>query len=260
MRIIAVDDEKLALDALLGSIRKAAPEAEVYAFRDAVEALDFLEDQPCEVAFLDVEMPEINGVELAKRMKMIYPNINIIFSTGYDQYRGLAFGLHASGYLTNPILPEDVRGELEDLRRPVRLPVTKRIRVQAFGNFEVFLDGLPVRFKYERTKEMLAYLVDRAGAYCTNGELLGILFENEPGHEAYLKKLRQDLLETFSRSGCGQVIVHQRGKLAVDPAQVDCDYYDWRDGKGQAVNLYRGEYMSQYSWAEFKHSSLQSLK
>ena len=72
--------------------------------------------------------------------------------------------------------------------------------------------------------------------------------------------MRQDVLETFSRSGCGQVIVHQRGKLAVDPAQVDCDYYDWRDGKGQAVNLYRGEYMSQYSWAEFKHSSLQSLK
>ena len=161
MRIIAVDDEKLALDALLGSIRKAAPEAEIYGFNDAAEALNFLKDQPCEVAFLDVEMPEMNGVELAKRMKMIYPNINIIFSTGYDQYRGVAFGLHASGYLTKPILPEDVRWELEDLRRPVQLPVTKRIRVQAFGNFEVFLDGLPVRFKYERTKEMLAYLVDR---------------------------------------------------------------------------------------------------
>ena len=194
MRIIAVDDEKLALDALLGSIRKAAPEAEIDGFKDAAEALNFLKDQPCEVAFLDVEMPEMNGVELAKRMKMIYPNINIIFSTGYDQYRGVAFGLHASGYLTKPILPEDVRWELEDLRRPVQMSVTKRIRVQAFGNFEVFLDGLPVRFKYQRTKEMLAYLVDRAGAYCTNGELLGILFENEPGHEAYLKKLRQDLL------------------------------------------------------------------
>ena len=124
MRIIAVDDEKLALDALLGSIRKAAPEAEIYGFNDAAEALNFLKDQPCEVAFLDVEMPEMNGVELAKRMKMIYPNINIIFSTGYDQYRGVAFGLHASGYLTKPILPEDVRWELADLRRPGQLPVT----------------------------------------------------------------------------------------------------------------------------------------
>ena len=195
MRIIAVDDEKLALDALLGSIRKAAPEAEVYAFRDAVEALDFLEDQPCEVAFLDVEMPEINGVELAKRMKMIYPNINIIFSTGYDQYRGVAFGLHASGYLTKPILPEDVRWELEDLRRPVQLPVTKRIRVQTFGNFEVFLDGLPIRFKYERTKEMLAYLVDRAGAYCTNGELMGILFENDVDFQV-ARALSQNVVST----------------------------------------------------------------
>ena len=70
----------------------------------------------------------------------------------------------------------------------------------------------------------------------------------------------QDLLDTFDGAGCGQVIVHQRGKLAIDPAQIDCDYYDWRDGRSRAVNLYRGEYMSQYSWAEFKHSSLQSLK
>ena len=80
MRIIAVDDEKLALDALLGSIRKAAPEAEIYGFNDAAEALDFLEDQPCEVAFLDVEMPEINGVELAVCIVLyLLPTIFISF-------------------------------------------------------------------------------------------------------------------------------------------------------------------------------------
>ena len=65
-------------------------------------------------------------------------------------------------------------------------------------------------------------------------------------------------MDTFDRAGCGQVIVHQRGKLAVDPTQIDCDFYDWRDGKSQAVNLYRGEYMSRYSWAEFKQSMQQS--
>ena len=49
-----MDDEKLALDVLEGSIRKAAPEAEICAINDAVEALGFLKDRPCEVAFLDV--------------------------------------------------------------------------------------------------------------------------------------------------------------------------------------------------------------
>ena len=127
--------------------------------------------------------------------------------------------------------------------------MTKRIRVQAFGNFEVFLDGAPILFKYERTKEMFAYLVDRAGAYCTSGELLGILFENDSGHEEYMKKLRQDLLNTFNAAGCGQVIIHRRGKLAVDPEQIDCDYYDWVEGRREGLS-YHGEYMAQYSWGE----------
>lgn len=259
MKIIAADDEELALRALVSSIREAAPDAEIYAFRTAAEAIWFLKSTPCQAAFLDVEMPEINGVELAKIMKVICPKINVIFATGYGHYREAAFALHASGYLTKPILPEDVERELSDLRHPVPPAGKSRVRIQAFGNFEVFLDGMPMHFKYERTRELLAYLVDRTGAFCTNGELLGILFENESGHEAYLKKLKQDLQNSFQAAGCAGVILHQRGKMAVDPAEVDCDYYDWRNNRGQAINLYCGEYMAQYSWAEFKYGTLQLI-
>lgn len=251
MKIIAVDDEQLALDALAGAIRKVTEGAELHTFSNAEDALALLKQTPCDVAFLDIEMPETGGIELAKSMKLVCPDINIIFSTGYGQYRDKAFDLHASGYLMKPILPEDVRRELEDLRRPVQPADSKRVRFQTFGNFEVFLDGKPMRFKYDRTRELLAYLVDRSGAFCTTGELMGILFEDEPGHGEYFKKLRQDLLNTFSGADCGGVIVQQRGKLAVDPAEVDCDYYDWKAGKGAAVHFYRGEYMAQYTWAEF---------
>lgn len=259
MRIIAVDDEELSLKALIKSIQSAVPDAEVHGFSYSRDAIRFLKENPCHVAFVDVEMPEINGVEMAKIMKVICPRINVIFSTGYEHYRGAAFDLHASGYLLKPILPGDVEKELADLRHPVQPAGTKRVRIQAFGNFEVFLDGLPMRFKYDRTRELLAYLVDRTGSFCTNGELLGVLFENEGGHEAYLKKLKQDLLSSFREAGCGGVILHQRGKMAIDPAQVDCDYYDWRSGRGRAINLYGGEYMAQYSWAEFKYGTLQLI-
>ena len=51
-----------------------------------------------------------------------------------------------------------------------------KVRFQTFGNFEVFIDGQPVKFKYNMTKEMLAYLVDRNRALCTNNEIMAVLW------------------------------------------------------------------------------------
>lgn len=255
MNIIAVDDEKIALESLLDSIRKAAPEAEVCGFRYAEDVLPFLEKTDCDVAFLDIEMRGMGGVELAKELKTRNPDVNLIFTTGYGEYRDAAFDLHASGYLMKPITSMKVQRELENLRRPVQSE--KRIRVQTFGNFEIFLDGKPMVFKYNRTKELLAYLVDRRGALCTFGELLAVLFEDDTGHENYLKSIRKDLLDTLEAADCSEVIVQQRGKLGVVPANIDCDYYDWCAGKRKAVSTYRGEYMTQYSWSEYTRGTLE---
>lgn len=253
MNIIAVDDEELALEGLLDAIRQAAPEAAVYGFSDAQDALAFSDGHPCAVAFLDVEMAELDGVELAERLKKRNPDVNIIFATGFSQYQSAAFHLHASGYLTKPITAEKVRRELKELRRP--LPAGKRIRVQTFGNFEVYLDGKPMGFKYSKTKELFAYLVDRKGALCTNGEIIAALFPDYENHDAYLRSLRKDLMDTLDASGCGAVLERQRGRLAVVPEQIDCDYYDWCAGRrGEAV--YRGEYMTQYSWGEYTNAML----
>lgn len=54
---------------------------------------------------------------------------------------GEAFHLHASGYVLKPATPETIRWELEDLRRPVLREDDGRLRVQCFGNFEVFIGG-----------------------------------------------------------------------------------------------------------------------
>ncbi len=169
--------------------------------------------------------------------------MNIIFATGFSRYREAAFDLHASGYLTKPITTDKVRKELAELRRPVAK--AKRMRVQTFGNFEVYVDGRPLEFRYSRTKEMLAYLVDRQGALCTVGEVQAVLFEDETGHESYMKSLRQDLQVTLDEAGCGGVLVKQWGKLAVQTSAFDCDYYDWREGRREGLS-YQGEYMSQY--------------
>ena len=253
MKIIALDDEELALEGLMDAIRACAPNAELHGFSYPEDVLAFLRDHSCDVAFLDVEMAGINGVELAEQLKLRNPDVNLIFATGFSSYQGSAFALHASGYLMKPITAEKVKRELDNLRRPV--PEEKRIQVQCFGNFEVYLDGIPLEFKYHKTKELLAYLVDRKGALCTNGEIIAKLFGDD-NHNAYLRSLRKDLLDTLETAGCADVITQQRGKLGLVPEAIRCDYYDWCDGKRMG-NAYLGEYMAQYSWSEYTNAALQ---
>lgn len=254
MIIITVDDERLALENLTESVRLAVPNAQIHPFRYPEDALEFAKENHVDVAFLDVEMVNMTGVELAERLKIYHSDINIVFSTGYGHYRDVAFYLHASGYLTKPITPEKVKVELDNLRRPVQNK--KRIRICTFGNFEVYLDGVPINFKYSKTKEMLAYMVDRKGALCTNGEIITTLFEDDYGHKAYLRSLRKDLIDTLENVGCSGILIQQRGRIGIIPEMVECDYFSWCEGNSSTTDSYRGEYMSQYSWGEHTNAIL----
>lgn len=87
-----------------------------------------------------------------------------------------AFQLHASGYIMKPVTVKAVEEELRNLRYSLPEPSVQPLRVQAFGNFEVFYKGQPVHFSRSRTKELFAYLIDRRGAGSTMGELISILW------------------------------------------------------------------------------------
>ena len=259
MKIIAVDDEKLALESLVNAIRKVVPDGVIHGFRTPKTALEFMNQDSCDIAFLDIDMRGMNGIELAKKMKLINPKINIIFTTGYSEYTGEAFLLHASGYVMKPVTAEKIQIEMQELRHPVLPQTRKRVRIQTFGNFEVFVDEQPVRFQYNRTRELLAYLVDRNGSLCSNAEIIDVLWEYDDSgdHNSYLKAIKSDLLSVFEKAECEDVLVRQRGKIGIRPEKVDCDYFDWLAGKAYAINAYRGEYMMQYSWSEFTHGSLE---
>ena len=154
MKIIAVDDEKLALDTLVDSIEKAVPDASITGFRKPDDALQFIRENDCEIAFLDIKMRGMTGLELARQLKDIQGDINIIFVTGYSEYSLDAFRLYASDYLLKPATPDAVRQALGHLRTPVRPAQTQKIRFQCFGNFEAFVDNKPLVFKRAKTKEL----------------------------------------------------------------------------------------------------------
>lgn len=137
----------------------------------------------------------------------------------------------------------------------VKAPV---LSFQTFGNFECFIDGQPIRFKYNKTKEMLAYLVDRKGAMCTNGELMSILWaEDSDKKKSYLKNLKADLTRVLAQAGLEDVLIKFRGSIGIATDKVSCDYYDLIDNKEAMLGNYWGEYMNQYSWSELTHAYLE---
>ena len=124
----------------------------------------------------------------------------------------------------------------------------------------MYYDGNPLKFKYTKSKELLAYLVDRRGALCTVSELMAVLFEDDEGHETYFKSLRKDLIDTIESVGCTDSIIIQRGKLGVNKDNVYCSYFDLLDGKVKLEDVYHGEYMTQYSFSEYTNANLHNKK
>ena len=413
MNIIYVDDERIALECFEYEARTLKEIAQMNLFDSAEDALCFARQNDVDVAFLDIEMPEMSGLLLARALRNIHPDICIIFVTAYSNYALEAFDVDAIGYILKPYDSKDIEHALHKAMRmtPVR---RKQIRIQtiptfmmtvrgkpiqfsgsksqellallvdragrsvmagevisclwpertmdekttallrmtyrrlvmqlrsvgvddiliaqgkhrsidmekiecdlyqilggdklaarryageylreyswaemtnamlenmtslleqqektadtapaegnakkednetglyvrAFGSFQVFYDGIPLRFKYERSREMFAYLIDRNGSFCTKTELLKILFGGESGHDSYFKKLREDMLSVLDSCGCYGCIITQRGQMAINRRLLNCDYFDWLDGVDGAKNPFRGEYMSQYAWAE----------
>ena len=83
-------------------------------------------------------MRGVSGIDVAKQLKEIIPDINIIFVTGYDEYTKDAMAMHASGYIEKPVTAGKVRKETEDLRYPLPAENEPRLKFQCFGNFEVY--------------------------------------------------------------------------------------------------------------------------
>ena len=252
MRILAVDDERIALESLMKTLKKAVPEAEIQGFRMGKKALEYVRGVPCDIAFLDIELRDLKGIDLAAALKEINPNINIIFTTGYSEYAAEAFLIHASGYVMKPVTLEKIERELSELRYQIDLPPRKKVYIRTFGDFEVFdSEGRPLKFRYKKTKELLAYLVDRKGALCSMQECMEILWGDEDAgsHVSYIKNLRTDLRDAFEKLDAGDALIRRRGYLAIVPDQVDCDYYEYLKKHDTDSFLDSQEYMKQYSWS-----------
>ncbi len=145
MNILAVDDEQSALSLLNKALLKIMPNDNIACFLTVDDALSYAQNSLIDVAFLDIEMGNVSGLNLAKQLTEIKADTNIIFVTGYMQYMDEAFKMYASGYVKKPVRIERIKRELEHLRYPVKVN-THNIGAYSFDHTarRVYKNGVDV--------------------------------------------------------------------------------------------------------------------
>ena len=266
MIILAVDDERIMLKELTTELRQVFPDAEIQGFQDPLQAEQWAtelarEGRKIDYAFLDIQMREMTGLELARRLKLLHPGTILIFCTAYTEYAFEAVGMYAKGYLMKPISAEDIVRTLDEMVYDWRKAVAADkhdFYVKTFGHFEVFANGQPLVFEREKAKELLAYLIDRYGSSVTTEQIAVVLWEDRPYDRTlknYVSTILGSLRNTLRKVGREDILIKTRNHLSVDPDKFKCDAYDYEKGDIAAINSFRGEYMVNYSWAEFKTGS-----
>lgn len=116
MNIICVDDEAEVLEHTVSACRRMRPLREVRGFTDPRKALQWAGENPVDLALLDINMPGMTGLALARRLRELNPRTAVIFLTASDRYALDAYEVHPTSYLLKP-LDEARLSQLLNLRR-----------------------------------------------------------------------------------------------------------------------------------------------
>ena len=252
MRAIVVDDEPLMLRRFMRLSAEIPDLTVVGQFESAKKALSYAEENPVEVAFLDVAMPVVNGIELAKELRRIRPDILIVFVSAYEEYIWDCNQIGGDYYVIKPYSKETLEMVMERIRLLAQRQ-QKEIYVQTFGRFLVLRNGKPLPIS-GKAKEILALVVTRRGKEISNEEIYRTIWENRPYGNVemtvYYNALRK-LKAILKEAELSDLLIStQRGQL-VNTALFDCDYYAWQDKNMSARDRFEGEFMSEYSWGEY---------
>lgn len=254
---VCVDDEALVLKQIMSLCEKNSRIDDTRGFTDSSDALTFIGENDVNVVLLDINMPDMNGLVLAARIKETSPNTAIIFVTGYSEYAVEAFKLHVSGYLMKPVDKDELNAEIEHALANHSFHSDAHIIAKTFGDFDLFVDGQTVIFKRSKSKELFAYLIEKRGRIVTRAQAFTALYEDKEYDRPMQKQFDnviRNLRDVLKEYGADRIFVLEHAGMRINPELIDCDMYRFIDGDTDTINSYRGEYMNQYSWANLSEA------
>lgn len=261
MRTILVDDEPWMLVQFNNECSRIKDIELVGHFTTGEDALAFAKESRVDFALLDIQLPGMSGIELAGELRKLYPGVIIVFVSAYSEYLKDFIDMKADYYVLKPYNKKDV----EDIIERVRLlsaRLDRKVTIRTFGDFEIFLNGVPVHITGKKAKELLAILVDKRGTAIDNRTASSMLWEDKEytrasssGYRKVLARLEKSLAE----SGIADILIHNGRECSLDTEKVDCDYYRFLTGDEEARRSFDGRYMPPYSWAEETAANLARL-
>lgn len=253
MKLILADDNKIELNLLERECR-ALPTAQIAgSFTAAEEAIDFVRRNPdVELALLDIEMPGMNGMELADALREIRRDILIVFVTAHSERAADALRRKADYIVFKPFDSEDIRDAMERASL-MQQRQNKPIYATMFGPFDVMYHGRIIRFRTAKAKELMALLLCRRGTNLSIHDMVDCLWDGDDMADVQSVGYRQvikDLTDTLGEYGISDILERGRGYVRLDTSNIDADYYRFLRGIPEDVIRFQGRFLDAYSWSE----------
>src|SRR5712672_3269870 len=178
MRVVIADDERPARSFLASTLRSFKDVALVGEASNGPEAVKLIEREKPDIAFLDLQMPELDGIGVVRLLKKNRMPL-IAFVTAFDQYAVRAFELNAVDYLLKPVEASRVRETLDRAQerleqKELRIENTERVRA-AVEQYDQSVPRVPLeRIPVRRRDEILLVSVRDIASVAADGELLHI--------------------------------------------------------------------------------------
>lgn len=259
MKAMCVDHERIIAEDMAGMCLEMPEIDEIECFDRAEDALAWTEDHPVDLILMNIRMSDKEGLALIAAAKTRNPEIAVIYYTAEVQGGREDSPMSTVGYFMKPISMEALEADLAYALSGRRKSLSDKVFIKTFGNFDVFVNDKPVSFKLAKSKEILAYLVDKQGSGVKRAEIFAAIWEErfydrkmQKQLDTYIRSLRQTLKEY----GLEDIMEMKKGILRVKLDTFSCDAYLFFSGDTDAINSYRGEYMSSYSWASMTESIL----
>ena len=260
MNIIYVDDELPARENFRLTVAGIPEIRQLQLFQDGESALEYLRNNSADAAFLDMEMPGLHGLALARCIKAEHPDLPIIFVTAYSQYALDAWGVDATGYVMKPYTVSEIQKELA---KCVRRNLSRRsVVIQTIPALSITVNGQSLSLPGAKPRELLALLTDRGTHGLTTGEGIACLWPDRPSDSSTQSLFRMTykrLASALEEAGAGHILVTKDNRRYLQTDQVECDLYQILAGDVQAARKYDGQYLREYDWAEDRNGQLHRM-
>ncbi|MEH7356121.1 response regulator [Neobacillus drentensis] len=189
MKAILVDDEPLALDYLEMKLVKIDEFEVVEKFVNPVVARERIQQLEVDVVFLDIHLPEINGLELAEQIIEEKPHVHIVFVTAYDEFAVNAFELNALDYLVKPIQNERLAKTIARIKQQLHtqenegLYPTPQLHMNIGSQVTIKLET--IHWRTTKAQELFLYLFQYRGQLLHKSLIVDLLWPDYEQERAY---------------------------------------------------------------------------